>query len=115
MNPLPTPVAQADDTFHRDLFPDLRPSNSKDTHGDGIDDNFRKIRQAQLGSESEGKVFHSLRHTFKGVARRHMDTEWHDRLTGHASKSVGQTYGDYDLRTLKQKIDLIAFGIETPA
>jgi len=63
----------------------------------------------------DDKVFHSLRHTFKGVARRHMAEEWHDRLTGHASKSVGQDYGDYDLRTLKEKIDLIAFGIEAPA
>ena len=72
---------------------------------------LRRMRDAGLG---EGKVFHSLRHTFKGVARRHMDAEWHDRLTGHAAKSVGQDYGDYDLRSLKKKIDLIAFGIEPP-
>jgi integrase len=73
---------------------------------------LRRMRGAGLG---EGKVFHSLRHTFKGEARRHMDAEWHDRLTGHAAKSVGQDYGDYDLRSLKEKIDLIRFGVETPA
>ncbi|MFC7541264.1 site-specific integrase [Siccirubricoccus deserti] len=66
---------------------------------------------AGLGDD---KVFHSLRHTFKGAARRQMGEEWHDRLTGHASKSVGQDYGDYDLRTLKEKIDQIAFGTEAP-
>ena len=31
------------------------------------------------------------------------------------SKTVGETYGDYDLATLKAKLDLVAFGIETPA
>ena len=72
----------------------------------------RRMREAGLG---EGKVFHSLRHTFKGQARRHMATEWHDRLTGHASKTVGETYGDYDLATLKAKLDLVSFGIEAPA
>ena len=46
----------------RDLFPDLRPSNPKNSYGDGIDDNVRKIRQAQLSPESEGKAFHSFRH-----------------------------------------------------
>jgi integrase len=70
----------------------------------------RRMRDAGLGA---GKVFHSFRHTFKGVARRHMDDTWHDKLTGHAAKTVGQTYGDYDLRTLKEKIDLIGFGVET--
>ena len=44
-----------------------------------------------------------------------MDAEWHDRLTGHAHRTVGETYGDYDLRTLKEKIDRVAFGIEASA
>ena len=39
------------------------------------------------------------RHTFKTAARRCMGAEWHDRLTGHAHRTVGETYGDYDLRT----------------
>ncbi|MFC7688850.1 tyrosine-type recombinase/integrase [Paeniroseomonas aquatica] len=69
----------------------------------------RRMRDAGMG---EGKVFHSFRHTFKGVARRYMEQEWHDHLTGHAAASVGQTYGDYDLRTLKEKLDLIDFGFD---
>jgi hypothetical protein len=39
-----------------------------------------------------------------------MGTEFHDKLTGHASQSVGQTYGQY--RKLKEQIDKVAFGIE---
>lgn len=74
----------------------------------------RRMRDAGMGM---GKVFHSFRHTFKGVARRHMGQEWHDRLTGHAATSVGQGYGDYDLQTLKEKIDLVEFdmAISVPA
>ncbi len=70
----------------------------------------RRMRAAGLGG---GKVFHSLRHTFKSAARRCMDAEWHDRLTGHSHRTVGETYGDYDLRTLKEKMDRVAFGVET--
>jgi hypothetical protein len=44
-----------------------------------------------------------------------MHPEWHDRMMGHSAKSAGQTYGDYDLRALKGKIDLIEFEIETHA
>jgi integrase len=69
----------------------------------------RRMRAAGLGP---GKVVHSLRHTFKGVARRHMAQEWHDRLTGHAARSVGQGYGDYELGALKERVDRVAFGIE---
>jgi integrase len=69
------------------------------------------MRAAGLGAD---KPFHALRHTFKSAARRVMDAEWHDRLTGHAHRTVGETYGDYDLRTLGEKIDRIAFGVETP-
>jgi integrase len=56
-------------------------------------------------------VFHSLRHTFKAAARLVMGEEFHNRLTAHAPKSIGRTYGDY--QQLRAKIDLIAFGIET--
>jgi integrase len=72
----------------------------------------RRMRAAKLGPD---KPFHALRHTFKSAARRVMGAEWHDRITGHAHRTVGETYGDYDLGTLKGKIDLIAFGVETPA
>ena len=68
----------------------------------------RRIKSA--GIEGKGKVLHSLRHTFKTAAREVMGQEFHDKLTGHASQTVGQTYGQY--RKLKEQIDKVAFGIE---
>jgi integrase len=68
----------------------------------------RRIKSA--GIEGKGKVVHSLRHTFKTAAREVMGQEFHDKLTGHASQSVGQRYGQY--RNLKEQIDKVAFGIE---
>jgi integrase len=68
----------------------------------------RRIKSA--GIEGKGKVLHSFRHTFKTAAREVMGQEFHDKLTGHASQSVGQTYGQY--RKLKEQIDKVAFGIE---
>jgi integrase len=70
-------------------------------------------RFAKMGL-SEGKVVHSLRHTFKTAARGVMGQEWHDALTGHAGASVSNGYGRFPVPALKAKIDLIAFGIETP-
>ena len=55
------------------------------------------------------------RHTFKTAARSCMDSSWHDRLTGHAHRTVGETYGDYDPATMKRKMDMISFGLETQA
>jgi integrase len=67
-------------------------------------------RISEAGITDDSKVFHSLRHTFKTAAREVMGLEFHDKLTGHASQSVGQTYGQY--RNLKSHIDKVAFGIE---
>ena len=69
----------------------------------------RRISEARIADDS--KVFHSLRHTFKTAARRVMEQEFHDKLTGHASQSVGQRYGEY--LDLKEKIDKVQFGIES--
>ena len=69
----------------------------------------RRISEARIADDN--KVFHSLRHTFKTAARRVMEQEFHDKLTGHASQSVGQRYGEY--LDLKEKIDKVQFGIES--
>jgi integrase len=58
----------------------------------------------------DGKVFHSLRHTFITAARRVMDEGYWERITGHKSQKVSRAYGDY--ADLKGKIDLVTFGIE---
>jgi integrase len=75
----------------------------------------RVLRRMRAAGLLPPKVFHSLRHTFKGRAREVMDDSWHDRITGHAAKTIGQTYGGYDLRAMKEKIDLVTFGIEGAA
>jgi integrase len=68
---------------------------------------LRRFKTAGLG---EGKVVHSLRHTFIGAARRVMEEDWRERITGHKSQRVSRTYGDY--ADLKARIDLVMFGLE---
>jgi integrase len=73
----------------------------------------RMARRIEAALPGSGKVFHEFRHTFKdGCRDGGVAEEFHDRLTGHAAKSIGRTYGSYNMRTLKAKIDLINFGIE---
>jgi len=67
---------------------------------------LRRFKAVGLG---EGKVVHSLRHTFIGAARKVMEEDYRERITGHKSQRVSRTYGDYaDLRT---KVDLVDFGL----
>lgn len=80
----------------RDLFPELKPSNPTDTYGDGIDDSFRKIRKAQLGPESEGKVFHSFRHYVIDQLKRDRDLKKEEikDIVGHAGEDeTDERYG----------------------
>ncbi|MCI0752754.1 site-specific integrase [Teichococcus vastitatis] len=67
----------------------------------------RLLRRFKAAGLSDGKVVHSLRHTFIGAARRVMEEDYRERLTGHKSQRVSRTYGDYS--ELKQKIDLVDF------
>jgi len=68
----------------------------------------RRFKAAGIG---EGKVVHSLRHTFIGAARQVMEEDYRERITGHKSQRVSRTYGDY--ADLKAKIDLVRFGTES--
>lgn len=73
---------------------------------------LRHIRAA--GIKDGTKVVHSLRHGFKSACRvAGIPEEIHDRLTGHASPTIGRTYGKADLlEILKQHVDTIHLGIE---
>jgi integrase len=73
----------------------------------------RLLRRFEAMGLGEGKVVHSLRHSFKTAARGVMGQEWHDALTGHAGASVSNGYGRFPVPDLRAKIDFIAFGIET--
>jgi len=47
----------------------------------------------RLGISDKRKTFHSFRHGWKDAARAVMSEEHHDAITGHASGSVGRSYG----------------------
>jgi integrase len=58
----------------------------------------------ELGVNDSRKVFHSLRHLWKSVAREVMPEEHSDRISGHASGSVGRSYGVMPLRVLAESV-----------
>jgi integrase len=71
---------------------------------------FTEYRRS-LGIEApNGKMldFHSFRHMFKTRARREMNEDWSDAITGHRNgKLIGRSYGKYELQTMKEQIDKI--------
>jgi integrase len=88
------------------LFPLLVPG-SKGGFGEAWSNWFGDYKQ-RLGIKNKAIVFHSFRHGFKDAARAaHVSEELHDALTGHASSSVGRTYGSRDM--------VRRFGLETLA
>jgi integrase len=75
---------------------------------------FTEYRRS-LGIEPvNGKMldFHSFRHTFKTRARREMNEEWSDAITGHKNgKLIGRGYGKYELQKMKEQIDKIVWSV----
>ena len=94
------------------LFPDIRPGRHSISaawskwfgrYVDGI------------GLTDSRLVFHSFRHTFITAARRVMDEETRNKITGHTSENaVGRTYGDHDMAVLKKAIDQVSFPVSIP-
>ncbi|WP_299558636.1 site-specific integrase [uncultured Sulfitobacter sp.] len=72
-----------------DLFPDLRPRKGAGFGGQ-LDYRFRKLVQAQLDGNPEGKVFHSLRHYVATQLGRIADLPEPVRkdILGHAGGSI---------------------------
>ncbi|WP_181702731.1 site-specific integrase [Chthonobacter albigriseus] len=65
-------------------------------------------RQRNEAGLPRGKDFHSLRHTFKSMARgAGLDEEVHDALTGHAGGGVGRSYGSVPLTRLVAEMDKV--------
>lgn len=93
------------------LFPDIK------SKSDRLTDPFSKWFNQQwlrkkLGITDSRRVFHSFRHTFKDACRvSEIATELHDKLTGHASGNVGDSYGGefYPLRPLANAISKLSF------
>ncbi|MGC9129149.1 MAG: hypothetical protein ACP5GA_10540, partial [Acidithiobacillus sp.] len=61
-------------------------------------------------------VFHSFRHTFKDLCRNSgIPRDVHHQLTGHASESVGDRYGEgYSLEVLQAEIAKIQLPFDFP-
>ncbi|TFZ58826.1 site-specific integrase [Methylorubrum sp. Q1] len=68
-----------------------------------------------IGIVSKGKVFHSLRHTFKDACRKAgIEEEVHDALTGHSNlRNVGRSYGSkIPLSLLAAAVKKIDYGLQ---
>lgn len=73
---------------------------------------FGNYKRKVLGINDSRKTFHSFRHTFKDACRvSGIHPEHHDKLTGHSSGSVGDSYGGefYPLRPLAKAISGLSY------
>lgn len=101
------------------LFPDLR-ADSKGNLTGNFSKWFGRYLRKTIKIEDSRKVFHSFRHTFKQACKEADIPEIvSDALTGHASTSVGRSYGgkQYPLKPLweaMQKLELHT-GLKTKA
>ena len=88
------------------LFPDLCSAGVRQLTASWSQWFGRYLRQV-IGITDRRKTFHSFRHTFKDLCREAcISKDLHDRLTGHASKDVGDGYGAarYPLKPLHKSI-----------
>jgi integrase len=88
------------------LFPLLTPG-PKGGFGEAWSKWFGRFKRG-LGITNKASVFHSFRHGFKDAMRRaRIGEDVNDALTGHASSSIGRSYGAKDM--------VRRFGLETLA
>ncbi|HNB77151.1 MAG TPA: site-specific integrase [Rhodocyclaceae bacterium] len=86
-------VTQQGKAHSQRLFPLLQPSREGSVTKTWSQW-FGRYLRASVGISDSRKVFHSLRHGFKDACRESgIPKEVHDRLTGHSSGSIGDTYG----------------------
>ena len=68
---------------------------------------FGRYLRKVVGITDPRKTFHSFRHTFKDLCRESgVSKELHDKLTGHASRDIGDGYGSgsFPLRPLDEAV-----------
>jgi integrase len=70
---------------------------------------FNRYLRDRIGIDDGRKVFHSFRHSFKRFARdAKISEEMHDAITGHASSSVGSSYGQgFGLKVMLEALSTI--------
>lgn len=89
------------------LFPDLPPDKFGKRGGNGTKILGRWVRGLGL-TDPRLAPNHSWRHRFKTLARNHgLASDVTDAITGNAHRSVGDGYGEYDVRAMKREIDKI--------
>ncbi|UHC19412.1 site-specific integrase [Methylobacterium currus] len=89
------------------LFPDLPPDKFGKRGGNGTKILGRWVRGLGL-TDPRLAPNHSWRHRFKTLARNHgLASDVTDAITGHAHRSVGDGYGEYDVRAMKREIEKI--------
>lgn len=74
-----------------------------------------RYQRSKLKITDKRHVFHSFRHTFKNLCREAgVPEEVHDQLSGHASGSVGRSYGgkSLSLKKLAEYIDAIRVPVQ---
>ena len=76
------------------LFPDLK-INPRGKRSGYFSNWFSGYLRKKVGIADTRKVFHSFRHTFKDLCRKHgIEEAVHDALTGHHSPASSRQYGN---------------------
>ena len=89
------------------LFPELPPDKFGKRGGNGPTILGRWVRGLGL-TDLRLAPNHSWRHRFKTLARNYsLAGDVTDAITGHAPRSVGDQYGDYDVRAMKRELEKI--------
>ncbi|GMA76579.1 hypothetical protein GCM10025880_29960 [Methylorubrum aminovorans] len=92
------------------LFPDLPPDKFGKRGGNGAKILGRWVRSLGL-TDTRLAPNHSWRHRFKTLARNYgLAGDVTDAITGHAHRSVGDQYGEYDVRAMKRELEKIPSG-----
>lgn len=89
------------------LFPDLPPDKFGKRGGNGTKILGRWVRGLGL-IDPRLAPNHSWRHRFKTLARNHgLAADLTDAITGHAHRSVGAAYGEYEISAMKRELEKI--------
>jgi len=100
---------------HPRLWPLLRSRGALHTDSESHGRWFNRYLHQRLGF-SKTLVFHSFRHTLKDLCRNGgIPREVHHQLTGHATGSVGDRYGEgFSLETLYAELSRVKLPFELP-
>lgn len=100
---------------HERLWPNLRSASRKVDDSEVMGKWFNRFIRTKLRFPPS-LVFHSFRHTFKDLCRNAMiPKDLHQALTGHASDTVGDSYGNgFSLVVKLAEMKKIELGIDIP-